>query len=44
MVLISEASKQIIHVTVPLEDCIKQANDRKRAKHTDLVTKCPSNK
>lgn len=42
MVLISEASKQIIlfELTVPWEDRIEEANERKRSKYIELVKEC----
>jgi len=43
--VISEASKQIVllGLPVPWEDCIKEANERKRAKYAELVEECRSN-
>lgn len=45
IVLISEASEQVIllELTVPWEDCIEEASERKRAKYTELVEECRSN-
>ena len=45
MVLISEASKKVVllEVTVPLEDHIEEANERKRAKYAELLEECRSN-
>ena len=45
IVLILETSKQVIllELTVPWEDCIEEANKRKRAKYTELLEKCRSN-
>jgi len=45
MVLISEAFRKIIllELTVPWEDRIEQANERKRAKYAELVEKCRCN-
>ncbi|XP_049442747.1 protein starmaker-like [Epinephelus fuscoguttatus] len=45
LVLISEASEQVIllELTVPWEDCIEEASERKRAKYTELVEECRSN-
>lgn len=42
MVLISEASKQVIilELTVPWEDCIEEAKERKRETYTELVEEC----
>lgn len=37
-----ETSKQVIllELTVPLEDCIEEVNERKRVKYEDLVEQC----
>ena len=45
IMLISETSKQVLllELTVPWEDCIEEANERKRAKYTELVEKCRNN-
>ena len=45
MQLISETSKQIIllELTVLWEDRIEEANERKRAKYTELVEECQNN-
>lgn len=45
MVLISESTKQVVllELTVPWEDRIEEANERKRARYTDLVAECWSN-
>ncbi|KAK0148843.1 hypothetical protein N1851_010754 [Merluccius polli] len=45
LLLISEASKQIVllELTVPWEDRIEEANERKRAKYAELVEECRSN-
>ena len=44
MVLTSESTKQVVLVelTVPWEDRIEEANERKRAKYAELVTECRS--
>ncbi|KAJ8002290.1 hypothetical protein DPEC_G00178350 [Dallia pectoralis] len=45
MLLISETSKQIIllELTVPWEDRIEEAKERKRAKYAELVEECRKN-
>ncbi|XP_036071215.1 uncharacterized protein LOC112142521 [Oryzias melastigma] len=45
MLLISEATKQVVllELTVPWEDRIDEANERKRAKYADLVEECRHN-
>ncbi|XP_067284127.1 uncharacterized protein [Pseudorasbora parva] len=45
MLLISETSKQIVllELTVPWEDRIEEANERKRAKYAELVEECRNN-
>ncbi|KAJ8008616.1 hypothetical protein DPEC_G00106730 [Dallia pectoralis] len=45
MLLISETSKQIIllELTVPWEDRIEEANERKGAKYAELVEECRNN-
>ncbi|XP_026126685.1 uncharacterized protein LOC113108082 [Carassius auratus] len=45
VVLTSEASKQVIllELTVPWEDRMEEANERKRAKYSQLVEDCRSN-
>ncbi|XP_056097411.1 uncharacterized protein LOC130076370 [Rhinichthys klamathensis goyatoka] len=45
IVLTSEASKQVIllELTVPWEDRMEEANERKRAKYSQLVEGCRSN-
>ncbi|XP_076844394.1 uncharacterized protein LOC143489330 [Brachyhypopomus gauderio] len=44
MVLISESTKQVVLVelTVPWEDRMEEANERKRAKYAELVSECRS--
>lgn len=45
MLLISETSKQIVllELTIPWEDRIEEANERKRAKYAELVEECWNN-
>ena len=45
MILKSEATKQVVllELTVPWEDRIEEANERKRAKYSELTTECRSN-
>lgn len=44
MLLISDASKQILlELTLPWEDWIDEANQKKRAKYADLVEECRNN-
>ncbi|XP_024141063.1 uncharacterized protein LOC112154399 [Oryzias melastigma] len=45
MVLTSQSSKQVvlIELTVPWEDRMEEANERKRAKYAELVAECRSN-
>lgn len=42
VVLTSDSSKQVVilELTVPLEDRIEEANERKRAKHLELLEAC----
>ncbi len=44
MVLTSESTKQVVllELTVPWEDQIDKANERKRAKYAELITECRS--
>ncbi|XP_028316518.1 uncharacterized protein LOC114471795 isoform X5 [Gouania willdenowi] len=45
MVLTSDSTKQVVllELTVPWEDRIDEANERKRAKYCELTTECRSN-
>ncbi len=45
VVLTSESTKQVVLVelTVPWEDRVEEANERKRANYSELVTECRSN-
>ena len=45
MVLTSESTKQVVllELTVPWEDRIEEANERKRAKYMELISECRSN-
>ena len=45
MVLTSESTKQVVllELTVPWEDRIEEANERKRAKYSELTAECRSN-
>lgn len=45
MVLTSESTKQVVllELTVPWEDRIDEANERKRAKYSELTSECRSN-
>ena len=46
MLLISEATKKVILIklTVSWEDRMEEVNERKKAKYSELVEKCLSNR